>query len=264
MKELKNKKALVTGASRGIGKSIAIQLASLGVHVLIHYHNKKEEAQEVARLITTLGGKAEIIAADIGDAGQAIQLANDAWKMMKGIDILINNAGVSYKKHFLDTTLDDIDHFTNINFKGTLLVTQGIAKNMIAAEVEGSIFTITSINAIQPGVGLSVYGATKGALETLMKGVALELASHNISVNSFAVGAIQTDMNEETWKNPERLELVSKNIPLGRLGQPEEVAEVICSLLSSGTYITGATIRIDGGWTMKQGYSNPKRYDTNK
>ena len=183
-----------------------------------------------------------------------------AWELFGRIDFLINNSGVSYKKHFLDYTEQDIDHFIDINFKGTLFLTQTIARKMVEHNVEGSIYSITSINGIQPGVGQSVYGASKGALETLMKGVALELAPHNIKVNTLAVGSIQTDMNAVVWKDPGKLELVNENIPMQRLGQPEEVASVIVNLLASGSYMTGSTITIDGGWLLKHGYEKPKPY----
>lgn len=258
--KLINKRALVTGSSRGIGKAIALQLASEGAEVVIHYHNKQDEAEVVVETIRQAGGKVHLLQADLFDVQQAIQLGEAAWKLLSGIDFLINNAGVSYKKHFLDTTIEDVDYFTNINFKGTLFLTQSIAKKMAENKIAGSIYTITSVNGIQPGVGLSVYGATKGALEILMKGVALELAPHNIKVNTLAVGAIQTNMNAAIWQEEERLKLVNDNIPMGRLGQPEEIAAIICNLLLSGTYMTGATITVDGGWILKQGYANPKPY----
>jgi glucose 1-dehydrogenase len=261
MNRLENKKVLVTGASRGIGRAIALRLAQDGAELAIHYHKEAGEAEAVAGIITKAGGKASLFAADLSDPEQAVKLGEQVWKKLNGIDVLINNAGVSYKKHFLDTTLEDIDHFTNINFRGTLLLTQTIAKQMVLSKIGGNIYTITSINGIQPGVGLSVYGATKGALETLMKGIALDLAPHNIRVNSFAIGAIQTDINAEAWQDPEKLKMVNENIPLGRMGQPEEVAAVICDLLYSGTYLTGATIVLDGGWMLKQGYAKPKPYE---
>ena len=261
MNRLSNKKALVTGSSRGIGKAIALRLAAEGAELALHYHKESGEAEAVAASIKKAGGIAHLFAADLSDAKQAIQLGEEVWNKLKGIDFLINNAGVSYRKHFLDTTIEDLDHFTNTNFRGTLLLTQTIAKQMVFSKTEGSIYTITSINGLQPGVELSVYGATKGALETLMKGVALELAPHNIKVNSFAVGAIQTDINADAWRDEKKLKQVNDNIPLGRMGQPEEIAAVICDLLYSGSYITGATIVIDGGWMLKQGYANPKPYE---
>lgn len=258
--KLLNKKALVTGSSRGIGKAIVQQLSKEGAEVVIHYNENKKEAEAVADGIKNAGGKAHLLQADLFDINQAIKLAEDAWNAMGGVDFLINNAGVSYKKHFLDTTIEDLDYFTNINFKSTLLLTRSITKKMVDSNVEGSVYTITSVNGIQPGVGFSVYGATKGALETLMKGVALELAPHHIKVNTFVLGAIETDINAAIWQNAEKLRTVTDNIPMGRLGKTKEVASVICSLLASDSYMTGSTIKIDGGWLLKTGFQNPELY----
>lgn len=259
--KLLNKKALVTGSSRGIGKAIAILLAKEGAEVVIHYLHNKAEADMVAASIKNDGGKVHVLQADLSDAQQAIALGEKAWNITGGIDFLINNAGVSYKKHFLDTTIADIDYFTNINFRGSLLLTQTVAKKMVACHIEGSIYTITSINGVQPGVGFSVYGATKGALETLMKGVALELAPHHIKINTVAVGGVATDINAGIWQDAEKLGTVENNIPMGRLGKPEEIAAIVCDLLTSGSYMTGSTIKIDGGWLLKNGYQNPDLYD---
>lgn len=245
-----NKKALVTGSSRGIGRAIAYQLASEGAEVIIHYKDKSQEALEVVNLINETGGKSQALQADLSDTSNAIKLAEDAWRILGGIDILINNAGVSYKRAFIETSTEDFDHFTQINFKSVFFLTQSIAKRMIENKVKGSIYTITSVNAIQPGMGFSAYGATKGALETLMKGVALELASSGIKVNTLAIGAIKTDINAPVWQDKAKLNEVESNIPLGRIGFPEEVAAVLCDLLISGTYITGSTINIDGGWLL--------------
>lgn len=244
------KKALVTGASKGIGKAIALALAKKGVDLVLHFNKGKAEAEETADDLRQYGGRVFTLAAELSDVHQAIELGEQAWQLLGGIDYLINNAGVSYKKHFLDYTLEDFEHFNTINFKSTLFLTQTVARKMVASGIEGSIYTITSVNAIQPGPGQSVYGATKGALETLMKGVALELAPHNIKVNTFAVGAVQTDMNASVWSDPEKLSSVNEGIPMGRFGQPDEIAAVVCDLLSSGTYMTGSTIKIDGGWLL--------------
>lgn len=258
--KLKNKKVLVTGSSRGIGKAIVLQLAKEGAEVVIHYSKNKEEAEKVLAEVNSFGGKAHVLQADLQDPKHAIVLGENAWSVLNGIDFLINNAGVSYKKHFLDQTIEDIDYFTNINFKSTLLLTQSIAKKMVSDKVQGSIYTITSINGIQPGVGLSVYGATKGALETLMKGVALELAPHNIKVNTIAVGAIETDMNAAVWQDPELLKKVNDSIPMGRLGLPDEIAAMVAGALISGSYMTGSSLKIDGGWLLKTGFVNPTAY----
>ena len=261
---LTTKKALVTGASRGIGKAIALRLAQEGCAVVVHYHENREAAEAVAETIRATGGTAYLAQADLADVAQAILLAEEAWSLAGGLDFLVNNAGVSAKKHFLDVTEAEFDHFTNINFKSTTFLTQAVARKMVAQHVEGSIYTITSVNGIRPGLGLSVYGATKGALETLMKGVAMELAPQGIKVNTIAVGAVETDMNRAVWENPDLLKEVSDGIPSGRLGSPDEVAAVVADLLASGSYVTGTTITIDGGLLLMRGYGKPNRYDTGK
>lgn len=261
---LTTKKALVTGASRGIGRAIALHLAKEGCAVVVHYHKNREEADAVADTIRISGGTAYVLQADLADVAQAIRLGEEAWNVVGGLDFLINNAGVSYKKHFLDVAEADFDQFATVNFKSTTFLTQTVARKMVEQEVAGSIYTITSVNGIRPGVGLSVYGATKGALETLMKGVAMELGPHGITVNTIAVGAIETDMNRAVWENPELLKEVNNGIPAGRFGQPEEVAAVVADLLASGRYVTGATITIDGGLLLMRGYGKPGRYETGK
>lgn len=257
---LTNKKALVTGASRGIGQAIALQLAREGCKVAVHFRDKREEAEAVVAEIEKMGGKALTFQADLGDTAQVFELGKQAWQALQGIDYLVNNAGISYKKHFLDTSIEDLDAFTNVNFKGTFFLTQTIARKMVETQTPGSIYTITSVNGLRPGLGLSAYGATKGALETLMKGVALELAPHQIKVNTLAVGAIETDINASVWQNPELLQAVNEGIPLGRFGQVDEIASIVTDLLASGSYITGSTITIDGGLLLMRGYGKPEPY----
>lgn len=255
------KKALVTGASRGIGRAIALHLAREGCTVGIHYHNQREEAEAVQGEVEKLGAKAQLFQADLIDPVAVVALGQEAWQALQGIDFLVNNAGVSYKKHFLDYSLEDVNYFTDINFKGTLILTQTIARLMVESRTAGSIYTITSVNGLRPGLGLSVYGATKGALETLMQGVAMELAPHQIKVNTIALGAFATDINAAVWQNPELLKSVNEGIPLGRFGQPDEAAAVIVDLLHSGSYLTGASLTLDGGLLLMRGYGKPGLYE---
>lgn len=257
---MNGKRALVTGASGGIGKAIALRLAAEGATVAIHYSNNKAGAEDTLVQVQRLGAEGFIFQADFTNPQNALSLGDEVWNTLGSIDYLINNAGVSYKTHFLDAAISDIDFFTNVNFKSPFLLTQHLAKQMVKTGVEGSIYSVTSINAIQPGVGLSAYGASKGALETLMKGAALELAPHHIKVNTIAIGAVHTAMTSAVWQDEDKLKLVNSNIPLGRMGQAEEVANVIVGLLSSGSYMTGSTIVLDGGWMMKQGFTNPQPY----
>lgn len=257
---LKDKIALVTGASKGIGRAIALGLAREGATLVLHHHQDEAGAQQTLAGIEASGSQAKLFEANFRNRENVQRLGAAAWDAFGGIDLLVNNAGISWKKHFLDQQPEDIDAFTDINFKAPLYLTQIITHKMIAAGRPGSICSITSINGIQPGVGHSVYGATKGALETLMKGIALELAPHGITVNTVAPGGIRTDLNAAVWKDPALLQQVSANIPLGRLGEPEEVALVVVNLLASASYVTGVTITVDGGWLLKHGYQNPYPY----
>ena len=160
----------------------------------------------------------------------------------------------------MDYSIDDINQVTDINFKGTFFLTQTIARLMVASNTEGSIYTITSVNGIRPGMGLSAYGATKGALETLMKGVAMEMAPHHIKVNTLALGAIETDMTAGVISDLVLLKEVNEGIPMGRFGNAEEIVHVVVDLLSSGSYITGSSITIDGGLLLMRGYGKNKKY----
>lgn len=254
------KKALVTGASQGIGKAIAIRLAEEGYDVVVHFHENRKDADAVADAIRQIGRNAYVLQADLQKTAEAIRLGERAWDVAGGLDILVNNAGVSYKKHFLDVTETDFEQFNNVNFRSTTFLTQSVARNMVKHSVAGSIWTITSVNGIRPGLGLTLYGATKGALETLMKGVAMELGPHNIRINTLAIGAVQTGINRGVWENPALLQEVNEGIPAGRLGQPEEIASVLVDLIESGSYMTGSTITIDGGLLLMRGYGKPKPY----
>jgi len=260
---LTGKKALVTGASQGIGKAIALRLAAEGCAVLVHFHENRADADAVAETIRAGGGTAWVLQADFSDLAQVIQLGEAAWDVAGGLDFLVNNAGISFKKHFLDVTETDFEALTNVNFRSTTFLTQTIAKRMVEAGTEGSIYTITSVNGLRPGLGLTLYGATKGALETLMRGVAMELAPHGIRVNTLALGAVATDMTAAVRQNPDLLQTVNDGIPMGRFGQPEEVADVLVDLLHSGSYVTGASITIDGGLLLMRGYGKPGTYDFN-
>lgn len=254
------KTALVTGASRGIGKAIALELGDKGVDVIVNYLRNKTDADDVVDELHQKGCRAAAIQADLGNVEDVLRLGDVAWNTFGRIDYLINNAGISLTKHILDCTLEDFESLNNVNFRGTFLLSQFIARKMIESDVQGSIHTLTSINAILPGVGKSLYGATKGALETMMKGMALDLSPHNININTLAIGAIETDMTAAVIKDQDFLSRVEAGIPLSRLGRPEEVARVVVALLETGTYMTGSTITIDGGWLIKNGYVDPVKY----
>ena len=245
---IKVKKILITGASRGIGRALALSLAEQGHHIGLHYGSDKVNALSVAEEIRQLGGTVQVFQADFDNPHSATTLAESAWSQMGLVDVLINNAGISYKLDLVNASLEDMQHFLRINYLSAVLLTQAIASKQIAAGIYGSIFSMSSVNAVQPGRGLSAYGASKAALETYMKGAAVELAAYGIRVNTLLIGAIQTDMNAAVWKDPQKLSQVEKRIPLGRLGQPGEVAAIVSALIGTDAYMTGSSIRIDGGW----------------
>jgi glucose 1-dehydrogenase len=258
---LEGKKALVTGASGGIGRAIALELTKEGAEVCIHHQqDNTAEAQAVAHEITLSGGMTSMVSGDLEFADQAISIGEEAWKKLGRVDILINNAGITIRNHFLDYTLEEIDRVTHVNFRGTLLLTQTVARKMISAGVAGSITTITSVNGVRPGIGLSVYGASKGAVEVVMQGAAMELAPHNIKVNTIAAGAIETAMTASVIQDPQLKGKVDEGIPMTRFGKPEEVAKVVVALLISGSYMTGASITVDGGLLLMRGYGKPEKY----
>jgi len=257
---LKGKTALVTGASRGIGRAIALRLAAEGCTVGIHYRNQHEEAAAVQAAIEAAGGKALLLPADLADLDQVEALAEEAWNQLGGLDYLINNAGISFKKHFLDVTPADTEAFLRVNYQAPFRLAQLVARKMIEAGREGCISSITSVNGLRPNFGQSAYGASKSALETAMMGAALELAVHNIRVNTFAVGAVETDMTAPVLADPAAYQEVIAGIPQGRFGLPEEVAAVVVDLLASGSYVTGASLTIDGGLLLMRGYGKTAPY----
>ena len=167
-----------------------------------------------------------------------------------GVDIFVNNAGVTRRKHLLETTPEEIEEIINTNLKGAIYCLTGAAQQMLRQDRGGNIVIVTSINALNPLPSQAVYSSTKAALEALVRCLATDLASSNIRVNSVAPGAINTDMNKHF--TPEILAKLESRIPLGRVGDSEDVGEVVSFLVSdSARYITGATIVVDGGFLLR-------------
>jgi len=258
---LENKVVLVTGASRGIGASIAIEASRNGASVVVHYGHSRIQAEEVQNRIADLGGRAILVQADLGDAEAPLRLVEESWGAFGSIDVLISNAGITgLRSHFLDIPLSDFEQTWNVNVRGAFLTTQGIAKKMVS-EGKGRILVVTSVDAIRPATDRAHYAATKGALESMMKNVALELSPHGILVNTLAIGAVETDMTAATLADPDALNEVLRGIPLSRMAKPSEIAKLVCILASSQvTYMTGSTILVDGGLALMRGYGSPTNY----
>jgi len=240
MEELKNKIALVTGASRGIGKAIALALADEGIHLAVNYHNKKEEADNVCKRIRAKGIKAFAIRADVSEAGQVSAMIDKIEKELGQINILINNAGISIRRKIEETTEGDFDEMIKTNLKSTFLVTQAVLPNM-RKNKWGRIVILSSVAAQTGGVVGLHYAASKAGQLGLMHFYARNLAGEGITVNAIAPAVIETDMTTQLGG------VTPSNIPVGRFGKPHEIAEAAILLVRNG-YITNQTINVNGGW----------------
>ncbi len=247
--ELEGKVALVTGASRGMGKAIALKLASLGSRVAVNYvaieASNKVDADNLVESIIRLGGEAISVEADVQDSEivkAMVEQVTDKWSK---IDILVNNAGINRDTLLLRMSDDAWDNVINTNLRGAYLCTKFVLRSMMRQEW-GRIINISSVTGIVGNAGQSNYAASKGGLIAFTKSVAREMGSRNITVNAVAPGYIITGMTDKLPS--ERKEAVLAMIPLQRFGQPEDVAELVAFLASDRAgYITGQAITIDGG-----------------
>jgi 3-oxoacyl-[acyl-carrier protein] reductase len=241
MSELKNRIALVTGASRGIGKAIALALANAGAEIAVNYRERAEEAASVVEAIHRSGGRALAIAADVS-IGSAVQSTISSVEQQLGpIDILVNNAGVAPIRGLDDITEQDFDRTIAVNLKSAFLCTQAVLPGMRGRRW-GRIVNISSIGARIGSGSVSVaYAAAKAGLEGLTRGYALRLASEGVTVNSVAPGLIDTEMGKPLIEAG-----IAARIPVGRVGTGDEIAQAVL-LLVRNAYITGQTLAVNGG-----------------
>ena len=245
---LSGKTALVTGASRGIGRAIALRFAAEGAFVVVNYAGNEAAAGETLAAIASAGGSAVLSRFDVGDAAQ-VDAAVKAIVAERGrIDILVNNAGVTRDNLLMRLTEDDFDAVVRTNLKGTFLVTKVVSRQMIRQR-GGRIVNMSSVVGEMGNAGQSVYAATKAGILGFTKAMARELASRAITVNAIAPGFITTDMTQ-SLPEAARKEFAER-IPLGRFGAPEEVAELALFLASDAAgYVTGQVVGINGGMYM--------------
>jgi 3-oxoacyl-[acyl-carrier protein] reductase len=244
--ELEGRVSLVTGASRGIGKAIALKLASLGSKVAVNYREREAEANSVIEAIASQGGgEAIAIKADVADTEAVKAMVEQVTDRWGSIDILVNNAGITRDTLVLRMGDKDWDEVIDTNLRGAYLCTKFALRSMIRQR-RGRIINISSIAGVMGNPGQSNYAASKGGLIAFTKSVAREIGSRNITVNAVAPGFIVTDMTDKLPS--ERKESVRAIIPLQRFGEPEDVAELVAFLASEKAgYITGQVICIDGG-----------------
>tara|TARA_Y100001960_G_scaffold260510_1_gene280967 strand:+ start:364 stop:1119 length:756 start_codon:yes stop_codon:yes gene_type:complete len=246
--ELDGKTALVTGASRGIGKAIAIELANMGADVLINYNSSERLAKEVMEACQKIGVRSQIYKADTSVSSDVNEMFEKAESDFESIDILVNNAGVVNDRLLLRMTEEQWDQVINVDLKGPFLCTQRAVKTMLKKRW-GRIINISSIVALGGNAGQSNYAAAKAGLSGLTKTAAQEFASRDITINIVAPGFINTDITNSL---SEKLREATLNrVPMRRAGEPEEVASLVGFLCSKNSaYITGQLFCIDGGLTL--------------
>ncbi|MDI1434182.1 3-oxoacyl-[acyl-carrier-protein] reductase [Polyangium sorediatum] len=245
---LSGKVALVTGASRGIGRATAEALAAQGAHVVVNYVRGEEEARRVVQAIEERGGKAEALGFDVADMQATDEAIAALAKRLGRVDILVANAGIAVDNLVLRVKEEEIDRVFAVNVKGAIGCARAVIKPMMRARA-GRIVFLSSIVGEMGNAGQAVYAASKAALLGLSKTLAREYASRSITVNVVAPGFIDTDMTSSL--GAEVKEGMLKAIPLGRTGKPEEVAAAVVFLCSdAASYITGETIRVNGGMYM--------------
>lgn len=245
---LAKKVALVTGASRGIGRGIALEMAREGADVVVNYTRSEQEAKAVGRSIEALGRRVVVVKADVSRAGEVEMMRKQVLKKFGGVDILVNNAGVHH--HLKSWEIDDAEwrRVLSVNLDGVFLCSKAFSHEM-RAKKWGRIINISSIIAFTGTDHEAHYGASKAAVVGLTKSLALELAGYEITVNAIAPGWIKTDMT--SGMIPEENKRALQLIPLGRMGQPEDIAHVAVFLASEkASFITGQTIHVNGGEAM--------------
>lgn len=247
-KELSGKVALVTGASRGIGRAIALKLGSMGATVLVNYNGSADRAREAAEQIEGLGGSAEAVCCNVADYEACGKLVEEVIGKYKKVDILVNNAGIARDNLIMRMSEEEYDSVLNTNLKGAFNTIRHLSRYFLKQR-SGKIINISSVSGVLGNAGQANYSASKAGLIGLTKSVARELASRGICVNAVAPGFIDTEM---TNAMPEKTrEAAVGTIPMGRMGLPEEIASAVAFLAGSGSdYITGQVICVDGGMAI--------------
>ncbi len=252
-KALAGKVVLITGASSGIGKAIAVEMGRRGASVVVNYIGTADAAEEVVRAIEREDGKAIAIQADISKTDEVAHMISQTMSRLGQIDVLVNNAGIEKETPFLEKPIEEFDRVIAVDLRGVFLCTQAAAREM-AKRGKGTIINISSVHEDLPFPGYSAYCAAKGGVRMLCRDLALELAKNHINVVNVAPGAINTPINQRTLSDPEKKLALEREIPLGRVGEPEEVARLVCYLASDdASYVTGTTVVIDGGLMHQTG-----------
>lgn len=260
---LKGQKAIVTGASSGIGKAVAIALGQAGADVVVNYVGGEQPAQDVVKTITAAGGHAIAVQADVSKEDQVQAMFRRAIEELGTVDILINNAGLQKDAPVDEMTLEQWNTVIAVNLTGQFLCAReairefkrrGVKKEVSVSA--GKIICVSSVHEIIPWAGHVNYAASKGGVMLMMKSIAQEIAPFRIRVNSICPGAIRTPINTAAWNTPEAYAGLLTLIPYKRIGEPEDIGRVAAFLASDlADYINGASIFVDGGMTLYPGFA---------
>jgi glucose 1-dehydrogenase len=245
---LHGKIAIVTGGNSGIGQAIVLALAGAGANVVIDYVCNPEATETLEKQVVALGDKAIGVEADVSKVADLERLVKAAVDAFGRVDVMVNNAGIETRTSVLDTTEDQYGRVLDINLKSAFFGTQLAAKQMIAQGGGGRIINITSVHEDWPMPGNTAYCLSKGGMRMLTRTAGVELAPHGVTVVGVGPGAVNTPINKATVADPAKLKILDAAIPIGRLAEPKEIADVVAFLASDeASYITATTVFVDGG-----------------
>jgi glucose 1-dehydrogenase len=247
---LEGKVVAVTGGDQGIGRAIVERLAREGADVALCYRSNKKGADEVVAELQKMGRKAAALQADVGKVAEGQRFITEAVIQLGRVDILVNNAGLERRADFWDVSEEDYDLVLDVNLKGPFFVTQAFVKHRMQAKGGGKVINVSSVHEELPFPHFTSYCASKGGIKMMTRNLSIELAPLGITINSIAPGAIETPINKNLLNDPVKLKSLLDNIPLRRLGKPEDVASIAAFLASEeSSYVTGTTFVVDGGLT---------------
>ncbi len=249
--------AVVTGSDSGIGKAIALALAEAGADVAISYHSKREATEEVATKIQALGRRAFSDHLEVGEPDSVSDYFARVSNELGPVDILVNNAGIDGKTGpIAEIGIGDWDQVIQVNLRGPFLCSRQVLRGMIARK-RGVILNITSVHEVIPWSGHTAYCAAKAGVAMMTRSLAQEMQDSGVRVVALAPGAIRTPINQEVWADPEKMADLKTKIPIGRIGEVEEIARVARLLVSDdASYLTGVTVTVDGGMTTYPSFAH--------